>query len=111
MHSKKSLSTIVMGLGLAILVAGCAMGYKKTEESMQQPINCTTAEGDLRALEQEKVNTAQQIAAGVTSIAPIGLVGGILTGTAGTKYRVATGEYNDMLDKRIAEIKSTCGVQ
>ena len=111
MRNKKSLTTMVMVLGLAVLVSGCAMGYKKTEESMEQPINCATAEGDLRVLEQEKVNTAQQIAAGVTSIAPIGLVGGIITGTAGTKYRVATGKYNEMIDKRMAEIKATCGVK
>jgi hypothetical protein len=45
---------------------------------------------------------------GVTTIIPIGLVAGAVTGTAGTKYRIATGEYNKMLDAKIAEIKSLC---
>ena len=111
MHSRKSLGTIAVGLGLAVLVAGCAGQYKANEEAMKAPINCSTAEGDIRALADEKTNTAQQVAAGVTSIAPAGIVIGVLTGTTGTKYRVATGEYNDMIDKRIAEIKATCGVQ
>ena len=43
-------------------------------------------------------------------VAPVGLVVGILTGTTDTKFRVTTGEYNNMLDKRIAEIKRTCGL-
>ena len=51
-----------------------------------------------------------QIADGVTAIVPISLVVGIVTGTEGTKLRVATGEYNKMIDERIAEIKSQCGL-
>ena len=111
MHSKKSLSTIVLGLGLAVLVAGCAGQYKAQEEAMKQPISCATAEGDLRALQGEKTNAAQQALSGVTAIAPAGIVLGLLTGTEGTKIRVATGDYNKMIDQRIADIKATCGVQ
>ena len=54
---------------------------------------------------------AEQIGAGITAIVPISLVVGVVTGTEGTKFRVATGEYNKMIDKRIAEIKAQCGVQ
>ena len=96
---------------IAVLVPACAMQYKKTEQEMKQPINCATAEGDLRALEAEKTNVAQQIAAGVTSIVPAGLVIGLVTGTAGAKWNVTTGEYNKMIDQRIAEIKQQCNVQ
>ena len=110
MHSTKSLAMAVLVLGLAVLT-GCASEYKKQEEAMKQPINCATAEGDLRTLAAEKTNTAQQIAMGVTSITPAGIVLNVLTGSTGVKYRVATGEYNDMIDKRIAEIKATCNVQ
>ena len=99
MHSNKTLTAAALALGMAVLT-GCAGQYKAQEEAMKQPINCDTAEGDIRALQGEKTNAAQQAAAGVTSIAPAGLVLGLLTGTAGTKYRVATGEYNDMIDKR-----------
>ena len=35
----------------------------------------------------------------------------VVAGTEGTKLKVATGEYNRMIDARIAEIKQTCGVE
>jgi hypothetical protein len=39
------------------------------------------------------------------------LVVGVITGVGGTKYEVATGEYNKKIDARIAEVKQTCGIQ
>ena len=47
----------------------------------------------------------------MTAIYPAGLVIGLLTGTEGTKLKVASGEYNGMIDKKIAEIRAACGVQ
>jgi hypothetical protein len=96
---------------IAMLVPACAMQYKQTEQQMKQPINCATAEGDIRALQSEKANVAQQIAAGVSSIVPAGLVIGLVTGTEGSKMSVATGDYDKMIDQRIAEIKQKCNVQ
>ena len=86
------------------------MHQKKVEKEMKTPISCATAEADIRVLEQEKVHVAEQISSGVRTIVPIGLVVGIITGTAGTKARVTTGKYNKMIDERIAEIKSHCGL-
>lgn len=111
MHSKIYLTKIAWGLGMVILIAGCALQYKAEEEAMKLPITCSTAEGDIRVLQGEKTHAAQQIANGVSAIAPAGLVIGILTGTERTKLRVASGEYNKMIDQRIADIKATCGVQ
>jgi hypothetical protein len=59
----------------------------------------------------EKAHVAEQVALGVTAIYPAGLVIGLLTGTEGTKLKVATGEYNKMIDEKIAEIRAACGVQ
>jgi hypothetical protein len=36
---------------------------------------------------------------------------GLVTGTEKTKMEVGTGDYNEMIDKRIAEIKKTCGIK
>ncbi|MGD8371373.1 MAG: hypothetical protein PVI19_07505, partial [Syntrophobacterales bacterium] len=91
-------------------LTGCAMKQKEVEKEMQQPINCATAEGDIRLLQHEKAHVAQQIAEGVTAISPAGLVLGVVTGTEKTKAKVAIGGYNDMIDKRIAEIKEKCGI-
>ena len=94
-----------------ISLVACAAKQKKVEQEMKQPINCATAEGDIRLLQHEKAHVAQQIAEGVTAIFPAGLVLGVVTGTEKTKAKVAIGEYNKMIDQRIAEIKETCGIE
>jgi hypothetical protein len=97
---------------IALLLAACGAEKKEKEamEQMAKPIDCKYAEGDLRALNSERAHTMDQIADGVTSISPVGAVAGLLEGTEGTKIKVATGDYNKAIDKRIADIKSKCGV-
>jgi len=111
----KKVSSVLMMLCLVVYVSGCAMSLKeqekKAEQDMKKPVNCATAEGDIRVLESEKVHAAQQITAGITAIVPVGLVAGAVTGTEGTKFKMATGEYNKALDKKITEIKMQCGVE
>lgn len=88
------------------------MNLEKEEKAAEQmPVNCATADGDLRVLRSEKTHVAEEIALGVTAIYPAGLIVGLLTGTEGTKLQVATGEYNKKLDAKIAEIQSACGVR
>lgn len=109
----KKIGTMVMAvlICLAFSVTGYAMEEKKVIEECKQPINCATAEGDIRMLEHEKAHVEKQILDGVLSIVPASAVIGILTGTETTRIKVATGEYNKMIDKRIAEIKSQCGLK
>jgi hypothetical protein len=103
--------TMISVVALVILAAGCAGKYKKDEQSEKQPINCATAEGDIRMLMHEKAHVTDQIAQGVSAFSPAGLVVGVVAGDEGTKAKVASGDYNKMIDKRIAEIKSQCGVK
>ncbi len=98
-------------LVLVVLLAGCASQEKKVEQQMQQPINCATAEGDLRVLQSEKTHVGSQVAQGLGAIAPAGIVIGLVTGTEKTKLQVASGDYNRMIDQRIAQIKKTCGIR
>ena len=102
----------IITVSVSVLTA-CAMRQKEVAASLENPgpANCATAESDLQTLEAEKVNVAQQVGSGVIAIAPAGLVIGILTGTEGTKIDVATGEYNEAIDKRIEQIKTECGVR
>lgn len=95
-------------LGFAV---GCAFQQKNVEKELANPapINCATATGDIRLLNHEKANVAERMVEGVTSIYPASLVIGVVAGTEGTKLKVATGEYNKMIDQRIAEIQETCG--
>jgi hypothetical protein len=58
-------------------------------------------------LEHEKAHVVQQIGAGVSAIVPMSVVG-IDSGTEGENFKVATGEYNKMIERKIAEIKTQC---
>jgi hypothetical protein len=97
-----------VGSLIMMLAAGCAMQEKKTMESLNQPINRATAEGDIRVLQSEKTHVAQQVASGLGAIAPAGIVMGVLTGTESTELQVATGDYNTKIDERIKAIRATC---
>jgi hypothetical protein len=88
------------------------MQQRQVQQNLNNPprVNCATADGDIRVLQSEKANVAQRIVEGATAIYPAGAVMGILTGTEGTKIQVATGEYDQAIDQRIAEIRQTCGM-
>ena len=108
MIKTKLVSVGVCAFGL-IVASGCAMQEKKEEAAAQaMPINCAHAPGDLRVLNSEKASTASKIGNGISMIAPVGLVEGLVTGTEKTKYQVTTGEYNKALDTKIAQIKAAC---
>jgi hypothetical protein len=103
--------TMISMVALVVLGTGCAKKYQKVEKQVKQPINCATAQGDIRMLMHEKAHVADEIAAGVTAVFPAGLVVGLVEHTEGTKFKVASGDYNKMIDKRIAEIHAQCGVK
>ena len=84
---------------------------KKGQADAKKPVNCATAECDIRVLQSEKTHADQQMAAGASSVVPVGLVVGTVTGQEGTNVKVATGSYNKMLDDKIAEIKRECGLK
>lgn len=94
-----------------VFCGGCSKQYKEKEAALDQPINCATAEGDIRVLQSEKTHVGEQIKAGVTSIIPVSLIGGVATGTADTKAEIATGKYNEMIDEKIMQIRETCGIK
>ena len=103
---------VAVALAGAFLFAGCAQQFKEQAQQIEdRPIDCRTAPGDLRVLQSEKAHVAQQLAMGVTAIYPASLIMGVLTGTEGTKVQVATGQYNQMIDQKIAQIEATCGVE
>lgn len=107
----KKFSVALLAICLCMFIASCASHYKQGEKDIKKPVNCATAEADIRVLENEKVHASQQLAAGVSAIMPIGLVAGVATGTEGAKAKVATGDYNKMIDEKIAEIKKECGIE
>ena len=110
----KIMNRVILLVCIVMLLPACAAFKQKgVEKELEKdlPINCATAEGDIRILQHEKSHVAQQIVEGVTAITPAGIVIGAVTGTEGVKLKVATGKYNKMIDARIAEIKEQCGVE
>jgi PBP1b-binding outer membrane lipoprotein LpoB len=109
----KKTAIIITVILLSALLSACASKetVKKGEADAKKPVNCATAEGDIRVLKSEKVHASQQMAAGVTALVPVGLVVNVAKGTEGSQAKVATGDYNKMLDDKIAEIKKECGVR
>jgi len=110
--SKTKVALVCMSAMLG-LAAGCAIQQKKVEQQLANPgaINCATADGDLRVLRSEKADVAQRIVEGVTAVYPAGAVIGLVAGVETTKLKVAVGEYNTAIDRRIAEIQQTCGAR
>jgi hypothetical protein len=95
----------------AVLLAACASPISEQAKlKINAPIHCATANRDIALLENEKASIAGQAAAGITSVLPVGLVAGLLKGTAKDKAKVATGEYNDLIETKIGKIKHKCGV-
>ena len=73
-------------------------------------MDCSTADQDIQRLEHEKLNTAERMAKGVTSIMPIGLVTKTVKGTEDDDMKMASGDYNDRIDRSIAAIKDACNL-
>ena len=102
---------------LFVFAASAHAGDTKTEKEVAQieanvnaPVNCATAEADIRILNSEKTHTAKQVGKGITSIVPIGLVVNVVQGDEDESLKMATGHYNRLLDDKIAKIKKECGV-
>lgn len=94
----------------ATLTFGIATTGFAQSDPAAQPINCSTAEGDIRALNSEKEYARRQQVRDVTAIIPAGALLGIVTGTERKKLQMLSGEYVRKIDERIAEIKRQCGV-
>jgi hypothetical protein len=109
----RKVAMTITAIFLSTLLISCASQdtIKKGQADVKKPVNCATAEADIRVLQSEKTHANQQMAAGVSSVVPVGLVVGTVTGQEGTNVKVATGSYNKMLDDKIAEIKRECGLK
>jgi hypothetical protein len=96
---------------LAIFVAACASPIsQQAKDELSSPVDCSTAQSDIRTLEDERASVVKQIENGVTAVVPVGAVLGILSNTEIDKLEVGSHYYNHKINKKIAEIKRECGV-
>lgn len=94
---------------LALLVAGSAA--HAAGDHKRHPVNCSTAEGDLRAIAAEKKHAEDQQAESVVAITPAGALLGLISGTEQKRLQMLSGDYVKKLDDRAAEIKAQCNVK
>lgn len=100
-------------LCLLACIAGtlaCRSISSETKKELASPVDCNTAEQDIASLEAEKASVATRVSAGVRSVIPAAAVAGLLRRDTKDRAKVATGAYNKEIDAKIAEIKSTCGL-
>lgn len=96
-------------VGIAALAA-CTSISDDAKVALAAPIDCSTAEQDIALLESEKASTADQVGAGIRTVTPVGAVAALLRGDMEDRASVTTGEYNQMIDFKIADIRRACGV-
>jgi hypothetical protein len=110
MKSNLRVALITTSLLGCLAISGCVTQDKELQATTSAPVNCATAQGDLKVLRAEKADVAKQIAAGFSAVFPIGLVANLIAGTEGTQYKIAVGEYNKLIDQKVAEIQQKCGI-
>jgi hypothetical protein len=78
------------------------------KEQLDSPINCETAKVDIATLEKERASVAKQVISGARAIIPFSAAVGVVTGDEQDRLEVASGNYNDRIDAKIAAIKRRC---
>lgn len=83
---------------------------EEAKESLEAPINCSTAPQDIAVLEEEKASVGKQILSGVRAVVPFSAAAGILMGDYRDRAEVATGKYNEDIEAKISQIRRKCGI-
>ena len=110
-HSHRRLKSGLLALGSVCFLAGCQAIPKEVKITLAEPVNCSTAQQDIALLKKEKASVGKMFYEGVTAVAPIGAVIGILTLQEKDKLEIAIGRYNHKLKRRIQEIEHVCGLE
>jgi len=107
-------------LGVLLLVGACAPVSQEAKKDLAKPIDCGTATQDIATLQGEKASVLKRIEMGARYIVPVAAAADILRSyhlddeTSVEFYQdkesVLTGDYNDAIDRKIAQIKETCSV-
>jgi hypothetical protein len=105
---------------MSLLMTACGQTVSDDAKmQLSKDVDCTTAEQDVAALEEQQASTLKQIGTGVQYVVPVAVVVNIFRsynqdGTSEEFYddreQVLTGEYNESIAAKIEEIQSVCGL-
>jgi hypothetical protein len=90
-------------LGVGIL-AGCATPMAMRDINAVKP-NCARIDKQIAALEKEKAENDQRLLAGIQSVAPALAAINLVAGTYGRNVAIATGEWADAIDRKLAKLR------
>ena len=104
---------LICTLSAAVMTLGSGSSWAQDPD--QAPIDCSTAQEDIRTLVHEHKSTDERIAKGAFSILPIGIVLNeskkATESKAEKQKEMHIKEYNLKLYQRITEIKRTSNIQ
>ena len=95
-------------MSLALFVVACAPISQEAKRDLRRPVNCASAEEHIRSLEGQKADTGKQILNGVAAVLPVNMIVGVFTGEEDERIAVASGDYNEAINLKIARINQTC---
>ena len=98
----------VLVMSLALILVACTPISQEAKRDLRRPVNCATAEEDIRSLEVQKAGTEKLILNGLAAVLPGSIILGVFTGEEDERIAVASGDYNQAIDLKIARIKRTC---
>ncbi len=116
----KPSAAIVLFASMTLLMTACGQTVSDDAKmQLSKDVDCTTAEQDVAALEEQRASTLKRIGTGVQYVVPVAVVVNIFRsynqdGTSEEFYddreQVLTGEYNESIAAKIEEIQSVCGL-
>ena len=109
---------ITLFAGMTFVLSACGqLVSDDAKMKLSKDVDCSTAQQDITALEEERASTLKQVSTGAQYIMPPAVVINIFRsynqdGTSEEFYndreQVVTGDYNKSIDAKIEEIESIC---
>ena len=97
---------------LAVLVfagVGCQQPVLDSDiQSLKQ--DCANAETQIAMLGRKRAATNECILAGIKTVIPVSAIVHLFRGELKREVSIATGDYNRLLDGKIDQMKSECGI-
>ena len=111
---------ITLFASMTFLLTACGQTVSDDAKmNLSKDVDCSTAQRDIAALQEERASTLKRVSTGLQYIMPPAVVVNIFRsynqdGTSEEFYndreQVVTGEYNKSVEAKIEEIERICGV-
>ena len=88
---------------LLLAVTGCAAMTMRDIRAVKP--DCARIDKQIAMLEKEKAENDQRLLAGIQSVAPALAALNIVAGTYGRNVAIATGEWAEAIDTKLAELR------